>query len=154
MKAAPGPSTVVKLLGRDLIVKLPPQFAVKEELVFAYGDHVDHTSRRLRVCGAILGMCTSLGEESGFDYVKAKYDALAYGGAVYGRLRELGATPAQVATAGAVVYRLLSDNVFPREEEVAARARDFPAPATDESTATPSRSLSGSAGETSVGSTD
>jgi hypothetical protein len=115
-------SGTITLLGREHAVTLPPQFAVVEELVVAYGEAGDNNSRRLRVCGAILGICTPLGREMKADYVKARFDVLAYGGAVYGACREKGATAAQVIEQAHLILAELVAKAFPREAEVAERA--------------------------------
>jgi hypothetical protein len=120
----------VNLLGKEWPIALPPQFAVREELVIAYVESEGNTSRRLRVCAAIVGICTSIGREAKADYVKARFDVLAYGGAVYGWLRESGAKPSDVAGQAATIYATLADIVFPREGEVKERA-GFSEPAAD-----------------------
>jgi hypothetical protein len=121
-------SATVTLLGQEYAVTIPPQFAVVEELVVAYGEAGDRASHRLRVCGAILGICTPLGREFKADYVKARFDVLAYGGAIYGALRERGATSAQVAEQAHTILGALVAKAFPREQEVVERA-GFSAPA-------------------------
>ena len=124
-------TTTITLLGKERAIRLPPQFAVKEELVVAYGESEGNTGRRMRVLGAIVGMCTDLGPELKADYVKARFDVLAYGGAVYGSLRERGVSAGDVAGAAYAILPLLSATVFPREQEVAERA-GFTAPAAAE----------------------
>ena len=122
----------VALLGKDYDVKLPPQFAVKEDLVVAWGESEGNTSRRQRVCGAILGVCCpDLGREAGADYVKARFDPLAYGGAVYGYLRQKGASMGDVTTAAIPIVNRLYEQVFPRKEEVDKKVV-FSEPATGE----------------------
>ncbi len=118
----------VNILGREWPVKLPPQFAVCEELVSAYGESVSDTGLLMRACGAILGISTGIGKEAGADYVKAGFKPLAYGGAVYGWLREKGATPQEVVDQAIPIYKQLAGKVFPRESEVAALS-GFTAPA-------------------------
>lgn len=112
----------ITILGREYKVKLPPQFAVVEELVLAHGEAHGNDSRTLRVFGAILGISTDLGREAKADYVKARFDVLAYGGAVYSYLREKGATPAQVYSAGISLLPTLQARAFPRAAEVTERA--------------------------------
>lgn len=118
------PATIT-ILGREWPVKIPPQFAVREELVAALGEASDHGGRTMRAYGAIVGVCTTVGREAGADYVKARFDAFAYGGAVYGWLREQGATPQDVTTAGAAIFPALTAGLFPREPEVKERADFF-----------------------------
>jgi hypothetical protein len=120
----------IAFLGREYKVKKPPQFAVREELVIAYGEAEGNTSRNLRVCAAVLGICSEIGLEAKADYVKARFDVLAYGGAVYGYLRQSGAQPAEVIAEATQLIMELTNEVFPREGEVAARAGfSSPAPA-------------------------
>jgi hypothetical protein len=120
-------SLTVSILGKDYPVKLPPQFAVKEELIVAYGESEGNTSQRQRVCAAVLGICTDLGRQAGADYVKARFNVLAYGGAVYGWLREQGAEMEDVPTAAAPLVRELFARVFPRKPEVEEAKAGFPA---------------------------
>jgi hypothetical protein len=120
----------IKLLGKVYPVKVPPQFAVREELVFAYGDAEGNVSRKLRVASAALGLCTPLGAEAGCDYVKARFDVLAYGGAVYSWLRQRGAAPVDILTQATPLIEWTALQVFPREDEVKAQA-DFTSPAGD-----------------------
>ena len=120
----------VNIVGREWPVKLPPQFTVAEELVRSYGESVDDNGQFLRACGAILGIATKIGNEAGADYVKAGFRPLAYGGAVYGWLREKGATPKEIAELAAPLYARMRDRCFPRESEVSAQAGfTEPAPA-------------------------
>lgn len=121
----------INLLGKSYPVRVPPQFAVREELVFAFGDAVGNVSRQLRAASAVLGLCTPIGGEAQADYVKARFDALAYGGAVYGWLRQHGAQPADILAAAAPIVDWIAGQVFPREDEV-KQAADFTGPAVGE----------------------
>jgi len=112
----------VTLLGTTYEVKLPTQFAIREELVVAYDAARTNFSQRQRVLGAVLGLCTGIGKESGFDFVRARFDVLGYGGAVYGWLREKGVSMADVAAQGAPIVAKMEADLFPREAEVAAAA--------------------------------
>lgn len=118
----------INILGKEYAVKVPPQFAVREELVFAYGDAVGNVSRQLRVASAVLGLCTPLGAEAGCDYAKARFDVLAYGGAVYSWLRQRGAAPVDILAQATPIVEWIALQVFPREDEVKAQA-DFTSPA-------------------------
>ena len=118
----------VTIIGREWPIKLPPQFAVAEELVMAYAEAGESSGQRLRACAAVIGICTGLGVEAKADYVKAGFRPLAYGGAVYGYLREKGAKPVDVIHAALPLLALLSERVFPRESEVAEQA-SFSGPA-------------------------
>lgn len=111
----------VHILGRDFKVKKPPQFAVKEELVVAYGDALDKSGHRLRVAGAVLGICTDIGREAKADYVAARFDPLAYGGAVYGWLRQQGADRVDILREAEALLVELTDEIFPRKTEVDAK---------------------------------
>jgi hypothetical protein len=112
---------VIEILGKPHTVKLPKQFAVKEELVVAYVESAGSTSARQRVCAAVIGICTDIGAEARADYVKARFDVLAYGGAVYGYLREKGVEMEDVPKAAAPILRELEAAAFPRKEELAER---------------------------------
>ena len=108
----------ITLLGRSHAIALP-DFAAREELMVALGETQARAgSARLRAYAAALGLCTRLGRESGADYAGHRFDALAYGGAVYSYLREQGATPADVATAAVPLAAILAESTFPRQAEV------------------------------------
>lgn len=116
------------ILGKPHAVVMP-DFAVREELVSAYGDAARRGgSAVMRAYGAILGLCCpSLGRASGADYAAARFDALAYGGKVYGYLREHGASPADVAAAAVPLVVQVVEATFPRQEEVDAAMGKSPA---------------------------
>lgn len=118
----------VTLLGKTYPVRVPTQFAIREELVMAYQQAGDDFSRRQRVLGAVLGLCTEIGKESKCDFVRANFSVLGYGGAVYGWLRERGASMADVAIQGTPIVAHLDTILFPREAEVASTAAVFPDP--------------------------
>ena len=81
-------------------------------LLAALGETKDGApSRRLRAMSAIVGLCTRVGRESGADYAAHRFDALAYGGEVYGWLRAKGAKPADIATAAMVILGPLSESL-------------------------------------------
>lgn len=112
----------VALLGRDHTVTLP-DFAAREELLIAYGENRHRKGVAvLRVYSAMLGLCTRLGRESGADYARHRFDVLAYGGEVYGWIRQRGGSPADLATAAAPLLAALSENLFPSDAEVAGAA--------------------------------
>jgi hypothetical protein len=130
MAAAP---IIVELLGREHAVRLP-LFAEREELVSAAVE----ASRRglnaqLRVLSAAIGLGTRLGAESGADYAATRCEPLVYGGLVYGFLRERGATPVDIRTAGKIVLDAMALSLAPRESEVAA-AQVFTRPSEGPST--------------------
>lgn len=103
-----------------------PNFTAREELVCAHAVHKDDGMALRRVYGAVLGLCTSLGAASRASFARSKFDVLAYGGDVYGYLREQGAAIEDLVEAGAAILVPLAIELFPREEEVADRAADFP----------------------------
>lgn len=112
----------VTLLGEQHAVTLP-DFAAREELLVAYGD-LRH--RRgvavLRVYAAAIGLCTRIGRRSEADFARHRFDVLAYGGEVYGWLRERKATPEQIAQAALPIICVIGVELYPREVEVDAAA--------------------------------
>ena len=97
-----------------------PSFAEREELAIAYNDTHQRGGLALqRAFCAALGLCTRIGRECGTTYHQHKYDALGYGGAVYGWLREQGATPKQIAEAGLPCIIACCEALAPRQPEVA-----------------------------------
>lgn len=117
------PKTVTILGPQE--VRIPPQFAVREELILAYNDAGSFSARQ-RVNSAVIGLCTPLGKAAKVDYVRARFDVLAYGGAMYGYLREQGASMADVATAAKPILEYLDKLLFPSEAEVVAEANFMP----------------------------
>lgn len=110
----------IELIGRSHAVVLP-DFAAREELVMALSECARKRGiALLRVYSAMVGLCTRVGRDSGADYATARYDVLGYGGAVYGWLRAQGASPAQIGAAATVIAPLLTESLFPRQEEVDA----------------------------------
>lgn len=106
------------ILGRSYAVTLP-DYAAREELVSAYGEASKRGgSALMRVYAALLGLSTRIGRESGADYAAARFDVLAYGGAVYGYLREKGAAPKDVAAAAMPVLVAIVEATFPKQTEV------------------------------------
>lgn len=116
------------ILGKPHAVALP-DFAIREELVSAYGDAAKRGgSALMRVYGAVLGLCCpSVGRAAGADYAAARFDALAYGGKVYGHLREKGMAPADVAAAAIPLVVQVVEATFPRQEEVDSAMGKSPA---------------------------
>jgi len=118
----------VPLLGRSHPVALP-DFAALEELVAVYADASKRGgSAAMRAYGAVLGLCCpTLAKAAGADYAAHRFDALAFGGKVYGYLREKGAAPADVATAAMPLIVQVVEATFPRQEEVDAAMGKSPA---------------------------
>lgn len=114
----------VTLLGRQHAVRLP-SFAEREELVLAVVDARERpVSVQLRIWSAAIGLATRIGTEAKASYAASRCDVLVFGGEVYSWLREQGATPADIRTAGQEVLTAVSNAMAPREPEVAAAA-DF-----------------------------
>ncbi len=114
-------ATKIHLLGRDHTVVLPA-FVEREELMLAFVEAQGRGGlTRLRVLSATLGLCTRIGRESGVDYPACKCDVLAYGGKVYGWLREKGVTPVDIATVATPLILQVVDATHPREVEVETR---------------------------------
>lgn len=110
----------ISLLGEHHAVALP-NFATREELVTKFSEVKDRKGGPvLRVCGAMLGLCTRLGSRAGADYAKHEYNVLAYGGEVYSWLRQQGVSPEEVVRAAGPVLELLARSLFPSDAEVAA----------------------------------
>lgn len=107
-----------------------PDFATREELALAWHEAAqgDGTHMGLRrVAAAALGLCTSTGRKAKLDYAKFGCSPLAYGGAVYGYLREQKLETTDIVSAGAELVTLCAESAFPRAPEVAEQA-DFIAP--------------------------
>jgi hypothetical protein len=118
----------MQIAGKDYVVALP-DFAVREELVAAYADASKRGgSALMRAYGAFLGLCCPLlGKAAGADYQAARFDPLAYGGRVYGYLREKGVTPADVSAAAVPIVVQVVEATFPRQSEVDAALGNSPA---------------------------
>lgn len=119
----------ITLLGRDWPITLP-DFAARDELAAAWSESASTGQARiLRVCAAVLGLLTPLGREAKADYLRARCDPYAYGGAVYSWLRAQGVTPGDIAAATTGPMSILAESLFPRESEVSASASFFDAAA-------------------------
>lgn len=114
----------IQIHAREYEIKLPVQFAPREELLFAYSEATE-LGPRLRVHAAMIGLCTELGREFRLDYTKAGFSVLAYGGAVYGELREAGIEAAEIVEIAQPILKELQASMFPREGEVKSRAGFF-----------------------------
>lgn len=119
-QGADGPARV-ELLGRAHVVTLP-DFAAREELVIAYAEVRKRPASLLRVYSAAIGLCTRIGREAGADYAECRFDVLAFGGKVYGWLREKGVAPDAIAVAAVPLIVQVSEATFPRQGEVDAAA--------------------------------
>lgn len=112
----------VTLLGKTHLVVLP-DFAAREEIVSAYADAAKRGgSALMRAYGAALGLCCpSIAKAAGADYGTLRFDVLAFGGKVYGHLRERGASPADVSMAGVGLVVQVLEATFPKQEEIDAQ---------------------------------
>ncbi|NBU17402.1 MAG: hypothetical protein EBS48_10435 [Actinobacteria bacterium] len=115
----------ITIQGEEFEIRLPAQFAPKEELLFAMSEAGDRMAARLRVYAAMIGLCTDIGPRAKLDYTASRFDVLAYGGAVYGLLRENGVEPEQIVDLAGPIHQALLGAVFPREGEVRKRASFF-----------------------------
>lgn len=116
----------VKVGKRTIPVALP-DFATREELAIGWHEAAkrgDGLGLR-RVAAAALGLCTAIGRQSRQDYAASKCDPLAYGGGVYGWLREQKVETANIVEAGGECVRLCAEALFPRAPEVAEKADFF-----------------------------
>lgn len=126
----------VTILGKVYAVRPPVQFSPKEALLVAISETAGMTFQRQIAQAAVVGMCTKLGTEIGADFVKARFDALAYGNAVYSHLRTHGMKMEELPEIAGPIIAELSRQVFPREAEVQSEA-DFSNPTTESATARP-----------------
>lgn len=120
----------VEILGRTWPVKLP-DMATREELGLAWyqAERVvgKQPFRLCRVAAAALGLCTTGARDLEVSYTGLGCDVLAYGGAVYDRLREAGAEPLAIVQSGRAVMMLVAANRTPRPSEVEAGKAGSPA---------------------------
>lgn len=116
------PSLVmVTLLGERHSVSLPG-FAEREELINEWASvETNGPLASLRLAAAAIGLCTRVGRRVKASYTKMGCSPLAYGGEVYGFLRESGATPEEIGEAGVICLKELRAALAPREPDVAAR---------------------------------
>ena len=116
-------TTAILLFGRTYPVSPPSGpsgFTSAEEwMIHAGAENVG-----FRVLGAAIGLTTSLGKELGESLEKHKYDVLSYGGAVWGGLRQRGASVADLTATAGVCFPAIVSLVTPKEAEVQA-AQDF-----------------------------
>lgn len=111
----------ITLLGESHAVVLP-DYAAREDVFLA---HVEAGKKRrgnalFRVLSAAIGLCTRVGGEkrANVSYAACSYDAMEYGGKVYGWLREQGVEHEDIAREGRVVIDAITGSLFPREFEV------------------------------------
>lgn len=123
----PNGTTTIRLLDQDWPVNLP-DFAARDEMLEAAREASDAQSPSvLRVCAALVALCSPVGRELRVDYVKARCNPLVYGGAAYSRLLERGATSEQIVAAAGVILPLLRTSRFPTVPEVAETVDFSPA---------------------------
>lgn len=116
-------STTILLLGRTYPVSPPSGpsgFTSAEEWMI----HAGTENVGFRVLGAAIGLTTSLGKELGESLEKHKYDVLSYGGAIWGHLRQKGASVAELTATASVCFPAIVGLVTPKEVEVQS-AQDF-----------------------------
>jgi hypothetical protein len=111
----------IDLLGSAHPWTLPERFTERDELAHAIATH------RPRGAAACLGLCCpDLVPDGPARYAAARYDALEFGGLVYADLRQRGASPAEIITAGVEIANALILALYPRAAEV-EQAEDFTA---------------------------
>lgn len=115
----------IEVLGEHLPVTLP-DFATREELVLAWDEARKRGGlQALHVYAAALGLCTRIGRWSEVDYQKSGYNVLAYGRAVYSKLRtEKKLPPDKLAQAGVKLIDLLAEGLFPSDAEAEEAAKN------------------------------
>jgi hypothetical protein len=119
----------IDLLGSAHPWTLPERFTERDELAHAIATH------RPRGAAACLGLCCpDLVPDGPARYAAARYDALEFGGVVYADLRQRGASPAEIITAGVEIANALILALYPRAAEV-EQAEDFTAAGAAPSTA-------------------
>ena len=119
----------IDLLGSAHPWTLPERYTERDELAHAIATH------RPRGAAACLGLCCpDLVPDGPARYAAARYDALEFGGLVYADLRQRGASPAQIITAGVEIANALILALYPRAAEV-EEAEDFTAAGAAPSTA-------------------
>lgn len=119
----------IDLLGSAHPWTLPERFTERDELAHAIATH------RPRGAAACLGLCCpDLVPDGPARYAAARYDALEFGGLVYADLRQRGASPAEIITAGVEIANALILALYPRAAEV-EQAEDFTAAGAAPSTA-------------------
>lgn len=110
----------VELLGERHAYR-PPPFADRADILLGFARHADRDDLvAMRLMAATVGLATRIGERAKLSYTRLGCDVLAYGGAVYGWLREQGATDEQIVTAGIALYREVVGTHAPTKEEVKA----------------------------------
>lgn len=125
------PTPTVTLLGRQHPIRMPPSFAVREELSLAWAQADGNLSTLRRVYAASVALCTrALAPRPGDKSRLPAYsgDVLAFGGAAYDAIVALNpdATLADRVTelykAGEAIMVEVAQSVSPRESEVRDRA--------------------------------
>lgn len=107
-----------------------PEFAVREELVAAWGACPEDDFMRLRrIAAAAVGLCTQVGKRAKLDYAKHRCDPVVYGGAAWSFLHEQGESLTDVVKAGAEIVSAIALQLAPRASEVADRSGFSEAPA-------------------------
>lgn len=123
--------TTVTINGRQHPVKVPPSFAVREELAIAWAAADGNMTTLRRVYAAAVGLCTRALAARPGDKVKLPAysgDVLAFGAGAYDVLvaqspdTSLADRVTELFEAGQVVMVDVMESVSPRESEVKERA--------------------------------
>ena len=110
----------VNLLGKDWPVTKPEGpsgFTSCEEWREMLRDSTE--PQGFRIMGSAIGLTTKVARDSGITLEKCGYKMLAYGGEIYGWLRQQGATNEELLAGAPVCYRVLMPVRPPTEAEVA-----------------------------------
>jgi hypothetical protein len=120
-----GEKRTIKLGKRSLPVKLPG-FADREDLVVAWSaaEAAGDGMALRRVAAAAVGLATRTGRDARASWSAHQCSVASYGGEVYGYLREHGAELSDIVRAGGEIVGWCAEGLFPRQDEVDARA-DF-----------------------------
>lgn len=109
----------INLLGKDWPVSAPEGpsgFTSCEEWREMLRDSSE--AQGFRVMGSAIGLTTRVARDSGITLEKCGYKMLAYGGEIYGWLRQQGATNDELLIAAPICYRVLMPAKPPSEAEV------------------------------------
>lgn len=90
--------------GLPVPIKLPELESVRQDL--ATELHAGRNGHR--VWAAAVGLCWAGPRRLRADFVRSRFDVLAYGGEVYDELRSRGASGAEIIEAGVRCWRLLN----------------------------------------------
>lgn len=101
-----------------------PSFADREDLIAAYMEARTRKGIALaRVFAAAIGLATRVGRESGTTFDAHNCNVYAFGGHVYGWLREKGVTTKDIVEQGSRIMDAVYEAAAPRAKEVADAER-------------------------------